>query len=94
MGRTVEGMTDVRMFWVAGRPATSTEFADVANPYDGSVVGVHAVPTAGRTVGRVGSACAPRGVRPPRDGEAAEMKGQNAAAATFDILAKRSMSSG
>jgi aldehyde dehydrogenase (NAD+) len=38
-------MSDVRMFWIAGRPATSTEFADVVNPYDGAVVGVHAVPT-------------------------------------------------
>ena len=33
-------------FWIAGRPATSSSVADVVNPYDGSVVGRHAVPSA------------------------------------------------
>ncbi len=58
--RSVEGMSDVRMFWVAGRPATSTEFADVTNPYDGSVVGVHSVPTAEQVEEAVAAAWAVR----------------------------------
>ena len=32
-------------FWIAGRPATSDVVAEVVNPFDGSVVGRHAVPT-------------------------------------------------
>jgi acyl-CoA reductase-like NAD-dependent aldehyde dehydrogenase len=32
-------------FWIAGRPTTSDLLADVVNPYDGSVVARHCVPT-------------------------------------------------
>ena len=44
--RTVEGMTDIRPFWIAGRAETSTVSAEVTNPYDGSVAGAHHVPDA------------------------------------------------
>ncbi len=46
MVRTVVDMTDVRPSWIAGRAETSDVVVDVVNPYDGSVVGAHAVPTA------------------------------------------------
>ena len=42
--RTVLSMTDVRPAWIAGRPATSEVTVEVTNPFDGSVVGAHAVP--------------------------------------------------
>jgi len=44
--RTVEGMTDIRPFWIAGRAETSSASAEVVNPYDGSVVGAHHLPDA------------------------------------------------
>ena len=47
-------------FWIAGRPATSDIVADVVNPYDGSVVGRHAVPTAGQVEEAVAAAWAAR----------------------------------
>jgi len=39
-------MSDVRPFWLAGKPATGVEDFDVHSPYDGSLVGVVSVPTA------------------------------------------------
>jgi aldehyde dehydrogenase (NAD+) len=38
-------MTDVRPYYLAGVPTTSAETVDVVNPFDGSVAGVHAVPS-------------------------------------------------
>jgi len=38
-------MSDVLPAWIAGRAVTSDVTAEVTNPYDGSVVGTHAVPT-------------------------------------------------
>jgi aldehyde dehydrogenase (NAD+) len=38
-------MSDVRPIWIAGRAETSPTTVDVVNPYDGSVVGAHALPT-------------------------------------------------
>ncbi len=42
--RTVDAMTDIRPFWIAGRAETSATTAEVTNPYDGSVAGAHHVP--------------------------------------------------
>src|SRR6478609_3029659 len=39
-------MSDVRPFYVAGRPETSDDTYDVVHPYDGRVVGTVAVPSA------------------------------------------------
>ena len=39
-------MSDVLPFWIAGRAETSPEVVEVTNPYDGSVVGAHHLPTA------------------------------------------------
>src|SRR6478609_2945009 len=39
-------MSDVRPFYVAGRPETSDDTYEVVHPYDGRVVGIVAVPTA------------------------------------------------
>jgi aldehyde dehydrogenase (NAD+) len=39
-------MSDVRAVWIAGRPETSDTTVEVVNPYDGSVVGAHSLPTA------------------------------------------------
>ena len=47
-------------FWIAGRSATSGQVADVVNPYDGSVVGRHAVPTAEQVEQAVAAAWAAR----------------------------------
>ena len=47
-------------FWIAGRPATSDLVAEVVNPYDGSVVGRHAVPTAEQVEQAVAAAWAAR----------------------------------
>jgi len=44
-GPTVERMSDVLPFWIAGDAETSTEVAEVTNPYDGSIVGAHCLPT-------------------------------------------------
>ena len=49
-------------FWIAGRPATSDLVADVVNPYDGSVVGRHAIPTAEQVEQAVAAAWAARHV--------------------------------
>jgi len=38
-------MSDVLPFWIAGHAETSTEVAEVTNPYDGSIVGAHCLPT-------------------------------------------------
>ena len=64
-------------FWIAGRPATSEVVADVLNPYDGSVVGRHAVPTADQVEQAVAAAwsarhetAAPAGRRPRRGAHA------------------------
>ena len=59
--RTVDGMTDLRPFWVAGRPGTSAVHVDVTNPYDGSVAGAHAVPDADQVEAAVAAAWAVRG---------------------------------
>ena len=58
--RTVLSMTDVRPAWIAGRPATSEVTVEVTNPYDGSVVGAHAVPTAEQVEEAVAAAWAVR----------------------------------
>ncbi|MFN8169429.1 MAG: aldehyde dehydrogenase family protein [Candidatus Nanopelagicales bacterium] len=39
-------MTDARPAWIAGRPVAGESTVEVTNPYDGSVVGAHAVPSA------------------------------------------------
>ena len=39
-------MTDVRPFWIAGRPETGEGTVDVTHPYDGRLVGSGGVPTA------------------------------------------------
>ena len=44
-GPTVERMSDVLPFWIAGHAETTTEVAEVTNPYDGSIVGAHCLPT-------------------------------------------------
>ena len=49
-----------RPFWVAGRPMTSAILAEVTNPYDGSVVATHAVPTAEHVEQAVAGAWAAR----------------------------------
>ncbi len=49
-------MTDVRPAWIAGRPETSAVTVEVTNPYDGSVVGAHAVPTAAQVEEAVAAA--------------------------------------
>ena len=59
-GRTVVRMTDVRPAWIAGRPVTSDTSAEVTNPYDGSVVGAHAVPDADQVEEAVAAAWAVR----------------------------------
>ncbi len=46
MADTTEHPTPPLPFWVAGRATTSTASAPVHHPYDGSLVAVHAVPTA------------------------------------------------
>ncbi|MCI0686609.1 MAG: aldehyde dehydrogenase family protein, partial [Sporichthyaceae bacterium] len=38
-------MTDVRPFWLAGRPETGDDVLEVTHPYDGRVVAQVAVPT-------------------------------------------------
>jgi acyl-CoA reductase-like NAD-dependent aldehyde dehydrogenase len=53
-------MTDVRPAWIAGRPATSEVTVEVTNPFDGSVVGAHAVPTAEQVEQAVAAAWAVR----------------------------------
>jgi aldehyde dehydrogenase (NAD+) len=53
-------MTDVRPAWIAGRPATSAVTVEVTNPFDGSVVGAHAVPTAEQVEQAVAAAWAVR----------------------------------
>ena len=53
-------MTDVRPAWIAGRPETSVVTAEVINPYDGSVVGVHSVPTSAQVEEAVAAAWAVR----------------------------------
>jgi aldehyde dehydrogenase (NAD+) len=58
--RTVLSMTDVRPAWIAGRPATSEVTVEVTNPFDGSVVGAHAVPTAEQVEEAVAAAWAVR----------------------------------
>ncbi len=47
-------------FWIAGRPATSDRVAEVVHPYDGSVVGRHAVPTPGQVEQAVAAAWSAR----------------------------------
>jgi aldehyde dehydrogenase (NAD+) len=53
-------MTDVRPAWIAGRPATSAVTVEVTNPFDGSVVGAHSVPTAEQVEQAVAAAWAVR----------------------------------
>ena len=53
---SVVAMSDVRPIWIAGRPETSPTTADVVNPYDGSIVGAHAVPTADQVEAAVAAA--------------------------------------
>ncbi len=53
-------MTDVRPAWIAGRPETSEVTVEVTNPYDGSVVGVHSVPTSVQVEEAVAAAWAVR----------------------------------
>src|SRR6478609_2898657 len=53
-------MTDVRPAWIAGRAVTSAVTAEVINPYDGSVVGAHAVPDAASVEEAVAAAWAVR----------------------------------
>jgi acyl-CoA reductase-like NAD-dependent aldehyde dehydrogenase len=47
-------------FWIAGRPVTSDIVAEVVNPYDGSVAGRHAVPSAEQVEQAVAAAWAAR----------------------------------
>ncbi len=53
-------MTDVRPAWIAGRAVSSSVTAEVTNPYDGSVVGAHAVPDAAQVEEAVAAAWAVR----------------------------------
>jgi acyl-CoA reductase-like NAD-dependent aldehyde dehydrogenase len=52
----------VRPAWVAGRPVDSGLIAEVTNPFDGRVVGIHAVPTAEQVEQAVAAAWAARDV--------------------------------
>lgn len=54
--RTVVPMTDARPAWIAGRPVTGETTVEVTNPYDGSVVGAHGVPTAAQVEEAVAAA--------------------------------------
>ncbi|HSO05426.1 MAG TPA: aldehyde dehydrogenase family protein, partial [Candidatus Limnocylindrales bacterium] len=47
-------------FWIAGGPETSESVAEVINPYDGSVVGRHAVPSPEQVERAVAAAWAAR----------------------------------
>ncbi len=38
-------MTEVKPFWVAGKPRTSTAVHEVHSPFDGHLVARHAQPT-------------------------------------------------
>jgi aldehyde dehydrogenase (NAD+) len=49
-------------FWIAGRPVTSDALVEVSNPFDGSTVGTHAVPTAAHVERAVAAAWAARGI--------------------------------
>jgi acyl-CoA reductase-like NAD-dependent aldehyde dehydrogenase len=51
-----DAATDVIPFWIAGRPESSGQVADVVNSFDGSVVGRHAVPTSAQVEAAVAAA--------------------------------------
>ncbi len=53
-------MSDVRAIWIAGRPETSDVTVEVVNPYDGSVVGAHSLPSASQVEAAVAAAWAVR----------------------------------
>jgi aldehyde dehydrogenase (NAD+) len=53
-------MSDVRAIWIAGRPETSDVTVEVVNPYDGSVVGAHSLPSAAQVEAAVAAAWAVR----------------------------------
>ncbi|MBI1379279.1 MAG: aldehyde dehydrogenase family protein [Frankiales bacterium] len=53
-------MSDVRPVWVAGRPESSSVTAEVVHPYDGSLAGAHAVPSADQFERAVAAAWAAR----------------------------------
>ncbi len=51
-------MTDIRPFFLAGRPAWGTQTLEVTHPYDGSLVAVCSVPTADQVEQAVAAAAA------------------------------------
>ena len=53
-------MSDVRAIWIAGRPETCDVTVEVVNPYDGSVVGAHGLPSAAQVEAAVAAAWAVR----------------------------------
>ncbi len=59
-GRSVCSMTNVRSFWVAGKPVNSDVVAEVTHPADGKVVGQHYVPTADQVEQAISAAYAAR----------------------------------